>query len=339
MIEDRFTELIGKKLTNELTPDELQEFNKLVSGNPSYSTEYEAIKTFWQQKESSSANMASIFENIKRRTDISEREAGKIVPLQRRLKKWQTIAAALITVTIMGGLYKRYIAPNSRNDVASASWKQIQTPSSSTSKITLKDGTQVMLNAESSLRYPAAFDRETREVYLCGEGYFEVAKDRKHPFIVHTSNSDIRVLGTEFNVKAYGNDETFETTLLKGSIQVTFPNKPLIKVALKPKQKLVITRDADYTVTLPTYYNTQDSTVVETAWLSHKLVFKDQSFDVLANNLSRKYGVKILFEKNSLKEYKFTGEFEKEDLSQALFALQIITPFKYKVQGSNVYIY
>lgn len=338
MIEDRFTELLGKKLTDALTPDELREFNALVSGNPFYRAEYDALKTYWQQNDAQSANMLSIFENIKRQTGIHGQESRKIVPLKRQIKIWQKIAAAFVAVTILAALYTFYFTPDTNTTDTISNWKQLQTPSRSTSKITLNDGTQVMLNAESSLKYPAVFNGETREVYLSGEAFFEVTKDHKHPFIVHTPQTSIRVLGTEFNVKAYENDKAHETTLLRGSIQVTFLNKPSVKVLLKPKQKLVIQKTAYY-IKPQTYYNTQDSSIVETAWMNHKLIFKDQSLEELANSLSRKYGVKILFKRDDLRAYKFTGEFEKEDLNQALLSLQIIMPFKYKSIGDNVYLY
>ncbi|MBS7567003.1 DUF4974 domain-containing protein [Mucilaginibacter sp. Bleaf8] len=338
MTEERFTELLAKKLANELTPAELQEFNALVAADELFRSEYESLKSYWQQDELHSGNMVAIFENIKRRTDIHERESQPVIPIRRSYSLWQKAAAVVAGVAILAGLYQLHIQASS-DKTTTTSLLKLQTPGSSISKIRLKDGTQVTLNAQSTLKYPAIFDGPTREVYLTGEAFFDVAKDHNHPFIVHTSRSDIQVLGTAFNVKAYAEDKVYETTLLRGSIQVTFQQKPAAKVMLKPKDKLVLTSASDYYLASQTYTSTANTTVAETAWMNHKLIFNKQSFEDLANSLSRKYGVKIIFKNEDLRAHKFTGEFNQEDLKQALQSLQIITHFQYKIQDSNVYIY
>ncbi len=78
---------------------------------------------------------------------------------------------------------------------------------------------------------------------------------------------------------------------------------------------------------------------METLWMTNKVAFRDESFESIANSLSRKYGVKIIFTNNSLRDLKFSGEFEKETLDQALLSLQIVSPFRYKVKGNSVYLY
>src|SRR5690606_33439973 len=97
----------------------------------------------------------------------------------------------------------------------------LTTPKGGQYQVTLPDGTNVWLNAASSLRYPMRFDGDSREVELEGEGYFEVVPDKRHRFIVHSKAHKVTVLGTRFNVNAYGNERTITTTLVEGSVEVS----------------------------------------------------------------------------------------------------------------------
>ena len=114
----------------------------------------------------------------------------------------------------------------------------IHVPSGQRAEIRLSDGTQVWLNSKSTLKFPTHFGNKDRNVELDGEGYFTVKHDESAPFIVKTNKYDIQVLGTEFNVKAYSQSPSFETSLLKGSVEIS---SPLIanKIWLKPNEMLV----------------------------------------------------------------------------------------------------
>jgi transmembrane sensor len=341
MIEDRFNELLAKKLTGEIPPDELLEFNRLLSGNAGYRQEYESLKTYWQQDEQPQHNLAGIFEDIKKRTDIHQREQQQTAQV-RQLKKqsvWMRGVAAAVALFILSfGAYQLFSNKPNASSEPQIALKQLQTPSRITSHLTLADGTQVTLNSESSIKYPATFDGKNREVYLSGEAFFDVKHDTKHPFIVHTSKFNIRVLGTAFNVKCYDDDQTKETTLIRGSISVSFPGKPNETVLLKPTDKLVV-QNQRYSLSKQTYANQSGGSVIETAWLNNRLSFKNEPFDQLANTLSRRFGATIKFENNSLKNSTFTGDFEREDLNQVLLSLQIVKPFHYQLKDNNVVIY
>jgi ferric-dicitrate binding protein FerR (iron transport regulator) len=339
MTEERFTELLGKRLSGEINAEELAEFSQLISSNEAYRKEYESLVMYWQQDEKPYDRIADIFEEIKSRTDIPEREAEASIQVRRMKSRFslvRKIAAVLFILIVSAGTYKVFSGKFS--DKAETEWKQLETPSRQLSSLHLPDGTKITLNSESVLKYPVAFKGNSREVYLTGEAYFEVTSDHKHPFIVHTDKMNIRVLGTAFNVKSYMNDRTEEATLLRGSIQVTFPDNPNEKVLLKPADKIVL-KDSNYHLEKQSYYNQQDSSIMEILWMTNKLAFKNETFETIANQLSRKYGVKIVFTNNSLRDLKFTGEFEKETLNQALFSLQLVTPFRYRVKGNNVYLY
>jgi transmembrane sensor len=342
MEEKRFTELLAKKLSGEIAPDEFAEFNRLIAGNTSFQKEYESVRSYWMQDDEPYDNMVGILEKIKQRAGISDSDenTARVITIQRPKKSrlWlHSIAAAAITLIVLSASFYffRIYTPG---NTASARLSELKTKNGSIAKIRLADGTLVTLNALSTLTYPKSFNGKTREVSLSGEAFFDVAKDHSHPFIVHTNQSDIQVLGTAFDIKSYKNDPQFEATLFRGSIQATLKDNPAIKIILKPTDKLLIQHTA-YSLTKETYFDNSNRLNIETAWMNNKLVFKNEPFVQLANSLERKYGNNIFFKNEALKSVKFTGEFEKEDINQILLSLQIVTRFNYKISGNNIYIF
>jgi transmembrane sensor len=337
MEEELFTELLAKKLSADITVDELAEFNRLLAGNTSFQKEYEAIKSYWTQDDEPYENIVTIFDDIKKRAGILDTTAenDNIIEINktRRAFPWlRIVAAAVAVIAVSVCIYLFKIKPVQENDIA-----QLQTKWGATAQVKLPDGTMVTLNSLSVLKYPKHFNGKTREVYLNGEGYFDVAKDHSHPFIVHTEKTAIKVLGTAFNLKSYTNDAQFEATLFRGSIQATLNNDPAVNVLLKPSDKLIVNASG-YQLTKETYAD-HSNTNTETAWMNHKLIFKNEPFNLLTNSLARKYGLNIVFKNDGLKPIKLSGEFENENIEQVLLSLQIVTKFNYKVSGNTIYIF
>ncbi|SDS53755.1 FecR family protein [Mucilaginibacter mallensis] len=338
MEEELFTELLAKKLSGDITADEIAEFNRLVAGNTSFQKEYEAIRSYWTQDDEPYENIVSIFDDIKQRAGIidtvAEKDNIREINKTGRTFTWlRIVAAAVAVIAISASIYLFKIKSAPENDIA-----QLQTKWGSTAQVKLSDGTMVTLNSLSVLKYPKHFNGKTREVYLDGEGYFDVARDHQHPFIVHTEKTAIKVLGTAFNLKSYANDAQFEATLFRGSIQATLNNAPTASILLKPSDKLIVNASG-YQLTKETYADHSNSINAETAWMDHKLIFKNEPFNLLANNLVRKYGLNIVFKNNGLKSIKLSGEFENENIEQVLLSLQIVTKFNYKVSGNTIYIF
>lgn len=342
MKEETFTELLAKKLSGEITPDEFAEFNQLIAGNTSFQKEYESVRSYWMQDDEPYDNMVGILEKIKQRAGITDTDenTARVIEIQRPKKNrlWlRSIAAAAIVLIVLSASFY-FFRINNPGNTDYTRLSELKTKNGSIAKIRLADGTLVTLNALSTLSYPKNFNGKTREVFLSGEAFFDVAKDHSHPFIVHTNQSDIQVLGTAFDIKSYKNDPQFEATLFRGSIQATLKDNPAIKVILKPTDKLLI-QHTSYSLTKETYFDDSNTLNIETAWMNNKLVFKNEPFEQLANSLERKYGNNIIFKNDVLKSIKFTGEFEKEDINQILLSLQIVTRFNYKISGNNIYIF
>ena len=346
MTDQRFTELLGKRLAGEISPKELIELKELLSKSADHRNEYENLTSYFNDENPTSSNIHSVFEKIKGSITIPEPKPVQNIeePIKRNFTIWYRIAAVIAFCICSFATYQFFLSDNNADNKHMGDWKVLQTPGKDKSKIFLEDGTQISLNSNTQLKYPASFKGKNREVYLTGEAFFDVKKDPEHPFIIHTRHMSIKVLGTAFDVKVYENDSFIETTLVRGLIQITMNNKPAEKIILKPKEKFTLAdkNNINYTITPITYYNSLDSTnnnLMETSWLNDKLVFKNQTFASIARNAERKYGVEIRFRDEQKKNYTFTGKFEKESIDELLNALRYIENFHYKKEGNIIYIY
>ncbi|MEO8534636.1 MAG: FecR domain-containing protein [Flavobacterium sp.] len=202
-------------------------------------------------------------------------------------------------------------------------------------KITLSDGTVVRLNSGTTLRYPEQFGSNgNRNVYLTGEAFFEVAKDKLHPFIVNANQVDIEVLGTKFNVSAYPENPTVNSTLLEGSIQLYEVENKSNAVVLKPNQmatwqnnaKKITTKEVD-----PAFY---------AAWTKGELAFKDTPFSTIAKIIQRTYDIEIINENSDLARQNFTGTIKVSESSveNILELLKRDTPFNYSIKQNTITI-
>ncbi len=232
----------------------------------------------------------------------------------------------------------------------------------SKSQILLPDGTKVKLNSGSKLTYPSSFDDSMRKVQLEGEAFFVVAKETDRPFFVNTSSIAIKVLGTSFNVKSYAEENSIETTLVTGAIEIynelAAENAQLNKApiaVLKPMDKATYVKDisaisVSSELKIPDnmpvlekkagiLVENQIETALFTAWKDDVLRFKGEKFEQIAIKLERWYDVKIDIRHKTLKEEYFTGQFDSETVEQALEALKLTAPFRYSITKNEIVIY
>ena len=359
MVNERFIELLAKKLSDEIDESEAEELKFLLADDEECRQQYNFFKTYWNQDQEQCSNSDLLFHNIKSRIGVVDEVITEAIAPKRLYRIplfWRSVAAIFLAGICIYVFY--YCYQFSANSKVVNTLELTKTPSRSRSKIFLSDGSVVTLNSETTLKYPATFNGATREVYLDGEAFFSVAKDHAHPFIVHAGKMSIKVLGTAFDVKYYANDTHSETTLIRGAIEVTMADRPSDRIILKPNEKLILnsasirrrktrgkliavndTTSTNYALTNLTHLKSNDTTIVETSWVNNKLVFKDEPFTDLANQMQRWYGIKVKFKNNNVKDYHFTGVFEKESITQALDALKMIETFTYKYKNETVYIY
>ncbi|HEX8021287.1 FecR family protein [Mucilaginibacter sp.] len=190
-----------------------------------------------------------------------------------------------------------YQVDNSKNE----EWSTLVIPSKLNYRIVLSDGTQVWLNSVSSLRFPFSFLGKTREVYLTGEAFFKVAKNAAHPFIVHTGQTDVKVLGTEFNVNTYQANETV-TSLVEGSVSTSSQDKQSIH--LQPGYQAIYTSGAGFQAQ-------PFDPAIELAWMNDIYYFHDTKLHDISDVLLRWFDVKVVFDNQAKADEAFSGAIQK----------------------------
>lgn len=200
-----------------------------------------------------------------------------------------------------------------------------------TRTVRLPDGTSVTLNHFTSLSYPERFKSDNREVTLNGEAYFEVIKDKKHPFIVQTEEINVQVLGTHFNVDAYRNNPEIRTTLLEGSVAVTNKNNSA-RIILKPNE-IAIYNKVEKSLNLKVTQNAID----EISWQRGEFIFNHQPLKDITRELSNSFGITIEIPDTTLQNYRITARFpNSENLETILSLLQKAGYFNYSQKGNQI---
>lgn len=223
---------------------------------------------------------------------------------------------------------------DAKNTIVDTSITRIDIPYGQKFKLKLSDGTLVWLNSGTSLKFPQTFSSkaDTRRVEVIGEAYFEVAKDREKPFIVHTPSVDVKVLGTHFNISSYPNDSRTETTLMEGEVNV-YRSSEKNPIKLSPNQQAVLKKtDQSFEINkvLANDFN---------SWIDNILIVDGLSFLELKKKLERRYNVTIVCEIEALLDNRYRGEFEDESLTEILKTIALSSDFDFEIKGKQVRIY
>ncbi len=235
---------------------------------------------------------------------------------------------------VQNGIQLNYL---NNSDIDKLSYNVLTVPHGKTFKLILSDSSSVYLNAGSSLKYPVKFIKgQNRQVFLTGEGYFDVHKDKAHPFIVTNGTMDVRVLGTKFNVSAYPEDKEINTVLVEGSVSL-YNNEndysPETSSLLKPNHKASWNRENDNI----TFKNVD--TDIYTSWINGKLVIKKMPFKNIIQKLERHYKVTINNTYEQLNNQDFTATFDIESIDDVLATFALETPFEYTKTDNHIEIY
>jgi transmembrane sensor len=362
MSTDRLAQLIARKFSGEASEEELQELQVYLQEHPEASYFYEIFNEYWPivpAKETDQIQEEIHFQQILAIAEKRKEEEELIEPVQREedppparvFTIRRLLAAASIVILIVAGYF---IYANSKTQAADqpVALNEIEAKKGIRSYLTLPDGTKVWLNSDSKLEYKDNFNNTVREVSLTGEAFFDVVKDKSRPFIVHTSDIDIKVLGTAFNVKSYPKESSIEATLIHGLIEVTNKKEPASpRLLLHPHEKLVYVKNcsktsADKTATAvkpfsvaPLPSNIADTSLVETSWVYNKLIFDGETFREIALKMERWYNVKIHFKNEKVAAIPIHYTIENETVKEALKAMQFIEDFTFKIKANEIEIY
>lgn len=350
MSTDRYWILLGKKKAGEATPEELEELRSLLEGRDEDAFARDVLEKVWI------APMEPVPETFPHR-NVWHRVQKSIYTEQDRAGKGRLFritgalaAAAVLLAVIMTAIF----IPARKNKPSPAiapALNQVATQTGSKTKVALPDGTLVWLNANSQLTYEnKTFGIEERAVTLTGEAFFDVTKNEKAPFIIHTRDMTIRVLGTAFTVRAYPREKTAETALIRGLVEITTRRDPERKIVLKPNEKIVVPVETSidegegasphahapagpYSI-----LRLGKDSANETVWIRNKLEFDNLSLEELAPKLERWYNIHIHFGDERIRRRHFSGVIEKETLTQTLDAMRLSGRFVYEIKGNELWL-
>lgn len=359
-MEERIWTLLARQFTGEATLAELQELEQLLAQDPALKRTARKMLDAWHDPGKSDMQKAlSSFAKIDAQIQQAGKSTSEPAPVYRLsnpsiVRKYRIAIAVAASIALLLGAW--FVFFNNRTGQSKEIvLQEIITPLKSIREIKMPDGSMVWLNEGSKLEYGDEFNDKIREVWLTGEAYFDVAKNKEKPFIIHANKVNVKVLGTAFNIKSYPGEKNVETSLIRGSVQVTVDDDPSKVYILKPNQKLIVSvadnttpdslsapahssNEVKYTTIGKVTDNASDTIIAETSWVDRKLAFYESTFKDLAIQLERRYNVSFVFKDKRKEELVFTGVFYKQTLEQALHALSISDPFNYRIQDSTVYI-
>ncbi len=353
MKEDQFGLLVSLKLSGEAGAEELAALDRLLVEHPEWNARLDSIGDWWTH----AAPAAPRLKKGALQRHLQRLHQSEDVPSRRRGGKRLFLLVAGIAASLTGlAFFLHHFQQTTQKPAAPVAQNSVSTKPGSKSKIQLPDGSQVWLNADSRLVYSESFRGNAREVQLCGEAYFDVVKDRQHPFIIHTHTIDVIVLGTTLNVRSYSNEKNTEALLIRGSVEVTLHNDPGKKVILKPNDKLIVQNGSNMLLTAggkgaktdldtalvmslgKAHFRNKDTVATEVLWVKNKLAFDKESLEAVALKIERWFNVKVTITEDALKQTEYSGVFEDEALPQVMEALRLSGDFRYSIHRREVTI-
>lgn len=354
-------DLIISYLKEELTDDQIKELIVWIKQDKANKLYFDEFCEIWVTSKAIAENKGNSymkgFLNFKQKIGASEKKSFRLMFNSSLINIRRFAAIFVIAFSISGFLF--YGIGKKQTSIRDLSFNEIIVPLGARAEFTLFDGTKVTLNAGSKLKYNNRYGVEDRIVQLEGEAYFKVAKDKNRPFIVKTSHVNIKALGTEFNVKAYSDERTIETTLVEGSVKIEEQNKSNSSetMILKPNQKLTIYKNEVRTIkeskntvgkdnkapAKEPKLNTVQAVVSKNidvapviSWKENRWIIEKQDLLQLAIEMERKFDVRIHFDSERLKTFRFTGTLLAEPIEQVLTVMSVSAPIVYKIKGKDV---
>ncbi len=327
---DHFTKLFNQYLNNQATRKEEDElWNMIATGKYN-----EQIKHLIDQVKPEIVKLDRNKSNEIQKYILAQQPESKVIFInstirKRKAIKWLGVAAAIaLLIVSFFWLYN----PPTQDHIQKQQAKLIPGDFYGRQYIDLPDGSTVILNDSSRLTYKASFGEGSREVFLTGEGYFDIKHDTANPFIVHTGKLKTTVLGTAFNVKAYDNQEQVIVTVTRGKVAVG-DNEKVYDYILPDEQLAVNTQTYDFKKTTNT-----DSEQVLT-WKSEFLIFDEITMEEVAQIISKRFDKEVRIEHEELKKCLIKATFlDGESLEHIIASICRVTKATYKTENEIIII-
>jgi ferric-dicitrate binding protein FerR (iron transport regulator) len=320
--------LFVKYLTNSLSENEKNAFEKWLSESPENKEQLLTIKKYWETSgktfDSYEPDYDNAWDKIHRNTlgrEIVNKNEKRFIP-----RKFSRIAAAiliLITVGISGIYLHSIIQENKGKLLIYTSGKEVR-------ELKLNDGSTVWLNINSELQVLPNYLKRNRKVKLSGEAFFDVAKNQKKPFIIKTDRTITKVLGTSFNIKETSND--IVVTLESGEVEFF--------ELYRKRNGVYITKNgkANYSKTTKTINTSNNTNLNYLAWKTGKIEFKNTALKMVCEQLSEIYGKKIICSVTLVNKHSITGTFTNAPLEEILEVIELTTNLKFEISEDAITI-
>lgn len=336
--EQEIWRLVQRYVTGNATPDERQLLHQWMDLDPANRQLVREVEKIWDMTpvDELDVNVQQAWrafqsKNIRKRKGVVTSVSTRRMLILR--------VAAMILFTLMAGFFAyTYISSDigTGDETAAGHILQLEnmvTGQGEKASATFSDGTEVILNSASTLRFPEEFSGHRREVHLEGEAYFKVAPDPDHPFIVHIRGAEIEVLGTEFNVRGWSEDIAVDVVVREGKVSVSAPERETDAL------REVILEAGDFT-RIPDGQGPIPVQQVEIAnylvWMSGGLYFRDTPFHQVLRDIERRFDIQITLHEPNLSNVPFTGKFQYADLDEVLSIIAVSMEIDFHRDGSTV---
>lgn len=328
-------ELIANYLTEGLDKNALDELKTWIAASAENQQYFIRQREIWfsavSREAASVYDKDKAFENFRNRVE-SQKEIQSTSRRGFSLSALWRYAAVVAIIIVVGCISYWQGEVNVKDTFADIS---VEAPLGSKTKLYLPDGTLVWLNAGSRMTYSQGFGVDNRKVELEGEGYFEVKRNEKIPFFVKTKDLQLQVLGTKFNFRDYPEDHEVVVSLLEGKVGLNNLLREEKEAVLSPDERAVLNKaNGLLTVESVTASNASQ-------WTDGYLFFDEELLPDIAKELERSYNVKIHIANDSLKTFRFYGNFvrREQNIQEVLEALASTEKMQYKIEERNITIY
>lgn len=321
-------DIINKYLTGQCSEEEVVEVNAWMKESEENARQLFRMEEIYHlgkfNQYADRKQMARAEKQLYKKLDEEKRKQNKIL----RMHRWMKYAAMIAVILVIGGGSGYWLYQNGNNQhmmVAVANEGIVK-------EIILPDGTKVWLNNSATLKYPREFSEKARNVYLDGEAYFEVTKNRHKPFTVQSDAMRVRVLGTTFNFKCDKNYQIAEVTLIEGEIEVK-GNKEEGQIILAPGQRAELNKN-NGRLTVK-----QVDAKMDAVWHDNLIPFQKADIFTISKALERFYDIKIILSPDMRADKTYSGVLKKKStIESVLKSLQNSISIDYKIVGNNIFI-
>ena len=322
-------ELFKKFLENNCSKEEMKELFEMIQKDD-VGDYNQILESTWKSlddfPELSKSQKQTINQNIL--SEIrSEKDQGQVVPMLKQPKLWYAVAASLLLLIAVSIVLNTSIFNPSKTELT---WVEVSTQKGERKKVSLPDGSTVILNAQSSIIYPQEFGDYIRETKVSGEAFLSIKHNPKKPLIVKAGNTITTVLGTKFNVKALESDSLVTVSLVQGKVEVYADQHSKQAALLKPNQEWVY------------HIKNQDSRVQEfdinlvTGWKNNHFVFDFEPLSQVVRQLENHFGVKINIENPRLNNCQVKLNIKNASLKAILQSISYSNNIEYEINGANI---